>query len=58
MKATKKIFIHIGQHKTGSTSIQQALYNNSDTLKKIIYFIIEKNQMVKKMPMLVHGLNP
>ncbi len=42
MKTTKKIFIHIGQHKTGSTSIQQALINNSDTLKKYNLFYYNK----------------
>ena len=48
MKATKKIFIHIGQHKTGSTSIQQALYNNSDTLKKNNLFYYRKKPNGKK----------
>jgi hypothetical protein len=34
MTKNRKIFIHIGQHKTGSTSIQQTLCNNGHILKK------------------------
>jgi hypothetical protein len=31
---TKKIFVHIGMHKTGSTSIQDMMYRNISLLKK------------------------
>jgi len=33
----KKVYIHIGTHKTGSTSIQQFLYANRDRLKEFEY---------------------
>lgn len=43
MKAT--IYIHIGVHKTGTTSIQQTMYKNSDELlaRGINYLPIERN---------------
>ena len=42
MQKDKRIFVHIGQHKTGSTSIQNALINNKTILNKNnIYFFRE-----------------
>jgi len=40
----KKIIVHIGLHKTGTTSIQKTLYNKSNIkiIDKNNYFYIKK----------------
>ena len=43
----KKIYIHIGQHKTGTTSIQHALYNNQSILKKYGISLFSQNKKGK-----------
>ena len=43
----RKIYVHVGLHKTGSTSIQRACWFNKDTLKKngIIYPELLRNEL-------------